>query len=233
MKKEILPAEKFLNELIIDKQDVYQNLIEQGETEEEILQRILDFIDQQPSIINKQGVNVKVRKDIVIEYYGLEDGICKSLQQVALKYNSSRERIRQLLAKTLRLFRNDSERFLFAKKDFEELQIKRKLEEENKPTEIELMREKIKLGELKLVSLDDFFFAFFKETKGGYILRLYNSLNRADIKNLYDLTQLTEEDIRNMRCIGKKITEELKKALNELGLSLKSNNIETNANIGI
>ena len=78
MKKEILPAEKFLNELIIDKQDVYQNLIEQGETEEEILQRILDFIDQQPSIIKRNGINLKVHKDVVIEFFGLKDGVCKT-----------------------------------------------------------------------------------------------------------------------------------------------------------
>ena len=228
-----LPAEKFLYALINGEQSVYQNLIEQGESEEEILQRILDFIDEQPSIIKRNGVNLKVHKDVVIEFFGLKDGVCKTYQAVSLKYNISRERVRQLLARTLREFRNDSERFLYTKKDFEELQIKRKLEEENKPTEIELMREKIKLGELKLISLDDFFDTLFKESKGGYILKLYNCLIRADINNLYDLTQLTEEDIRNLRLIGEKLTQELQKALNELGLSLKSNNIETTTNIGI
>lgn len=52
-------------------------------------------------------------------------------------------------------------------------------------------------------------------------VRSYNSLKRAGINNLGELTQMTESDMMKVRNLGRKSLEEVKAKLASLGLSLK------------
>jgi len=49
-------------------------------------------------------------------------------------------------------------------------------------------------------------------------------LKRADINTVADLSEKTEEDMMKVRNLGRKSLEEVKKKLEELGLSLRQNN---------
>ncbi len=51
-------------------------------------------------------------------------------------------------------------------------------------------------------------------------VRSYNCLKRAKINNVADLTQKSEDDMMRVRNLGRKSLEEVKKKLEELGLSL-------------
>lgn len=52
-------------------------------------------------------------------------------------------------------------------------------------------------------------------------VRSYNSLKRAGINTLGELTQMTEADMMKVRNLGRKSLEEVKAKLASLGLSLK------------
>lgn len=302
MKKDIVPAEKFLKDLFGEKNDVYKNLILQGETEEEITQRILDLIDTLPSTVDSKGR--KIHKDLVIEYYGFKDGDCKTFQQLAKKYNVANSSIRQKTLKSLRILKYYSERFLYTKKDYKIKQEEEKVEYDIiRPAKLELYEEvpidylklgdkvirflkraniqtikdlamqsresllkkvrisgislkiienclqskgltlddpkrkdvakEIELKKLKTISLDDFIYTI-SLNPDEYLGKMRHFLwYYGNIKTLYDLTQLSENDLLNIRGVGVKSVETIKKALNKLGLSLKSNTIEPTNDLGV
>ncbi|MBQ1511678.1 MAG: DNA-directed RNA polymerase subunit alpha [Selenomonadaceae bacterium] len=55
-------------------------------------------------------------------------------------------------------------------------------------------------------------------------VRSFNCLKRADINTVADLAEKSEDDMMKVRNLGRKSLEEVKKKLEELGLSLKQNN---------
>ena len=55
-------------------------------------------------------------------------------------------------------------------------------------------------------------------------VRSFNCLKRAGINSVADLTQKTEEDMMKVRNLGRKSLDEVKKKLEELGLSLRQEN---------
>ena len=55
-------------------------------------------------------------------------------------------------------------------------------------------------------------------------VRSFNCLKRANINTLADLAEKTEDDMMKVRNLGRKSLEEVKKKLEELGLTLKQNN---------
>lgn len=55
-------------------------------------------------------------------------------------------------------------------------------------------------------------------------VRSFNCLKRANINTVADLTSKTEEDMMKVRNLGRKSLEEVKKRLEDLGLSLAENN---------
>lgn len=55
-------------------------------------------------------------------------------------------------------------------------------------------------------------------------VRSFNCLKRADINTVADLAEKTEDDMMKVRNLGRKSLEEVKKKLEELGLTLKQNN---------
>ena len=55
-------------------------------------------------------------------------------------------------------------------------------------------------------------------------VRSFNCLKRANINTVADLAEKTEDDMMKVRNLGRKSLEEVKKKLEELGLSLRQNN---------
>lgn len=55
-------------------------------------------------------------------------------------------------------------------------------------------------------------------------VRSFNCLKRANINTVADLAEKTEDDMMRVRNLGRKSLEEVKKKLEELGLTLKQNN---------
>ena len=58
----------------------------------------------------------------------------------------------------------------------------------------------------------------------GLSVRSFNCLKRANINTVADLAEKTEDDMMKVRNLGRKSLEEVKKKLEELGLTLKQNN---------
>ena len=56
-------------------------------------------------------------------------------------------------------------------------------------------------------------------------VRSFNCLKRANINTVADLAEKTEDDMMKVRNLGRKSLEEVKKKLEELGLTLKQNNV--------
>ncbi len=54
-------------------------------------------------------------------------------------------------------------------------------------------------------------------------VRSYNSLKRAGINTVEELTYKSEDDMMKVRNLGKKSLDEVAKKLEELGLSLRKN----------
>ncbi len=55
-------------------------------------------------------------------------------------------------------------------------------------------------------------------------VRSFNCLKRAGINTVADLAQKTEDDMMKVRNLGRKSLDEVKKKLEELGLSLRQDN---------
>lgn len=86
--------------------DVYHSI--DGCTLAKALQKAIDNIstvkrprDLQPSFITRY-------KRVLTLRYGLEDGNCRTLKEIGMEFNLTRERIRQIEAKALRLLRHPS-----------------------------------------------------------------------------------------------------------------------------
>ena len=55
-------------------------------------------------------------------------------------------------------------------------------------------------------------------------VRSFNCLKRAGINTVADLAQKSEDDMMKVRNLGRKSLDEVKKKLEELGLSLRQDN---------
>ena len=70
----------------------------------------------------------------------------------------------------------------------------------------------------------------YKKSYGFYIeeldfsVRTYNCLKRYGINNLYELQNMTIEDLMKVRNLGKKSLKEIKNKLLEMGIELKESN---------
>ena len=96
--------------------DFFKILIDMGITES-ISNDLLDDSDLETNIANKilfesfiQDIDLSLSTDrqrqVIHMRYGLDDGIPKSLEEVAKVQNVTRERVRQIEAKCLRLLRH-------------------------------------------------------------------------------------------------------------------------------
>lgn len=96
--------------------DFFKVFIDVGITES-ISDDLLDSIDMESNVINKalfepfvQDIDDALATDrqrqIIHQRYGLDDGIPKTLEEVAKIHNITRERVRQIEAKCLRLLRH-------------------------------------------------------------------------------------------------------------------------------
>lgn len=173
------------------------------------------------------------RERICIHSYFVED---LTYEKVAEYFNVGKERIRQIIARTLRKIRNP-ERFKYIKYGLNgaEVLVETRKEELRKSHLKELIRQNEKMEK----SLDRFpRLEELVDVKNERILstpieelelsvRSYNCLKRwkhydggHDIKDLYDLTFVTEEELMKCRNLGRRSLEEIKNKMAEYGLHL-------------
>lgn len=261
MKKEIIPAEKFLKDILpkckhledlLPEEGVYQNLINKGETNKEITQRILDFIKQLYNCDNTDKMLFKYNarnEEMLIYRYGLLDNEYKTLDKVALKYKLNKCHVSEVLNRYLGIYASDClgrQGFLYTKKEVEEY-INQCSEEEKKnaiyslkgigfykPNKTSLIQQSIN-KETKptktineKIKLGDFKSITTEEIVSvisgnqEFKSRVYNVLLRMGLHDLSDLLNVTEEDFLKRRGVGPRVIAEIKNALNKLGLKLKS-----------
>lgn len=158
-------------------------------------------------------------------------------EKVAEQFNVGKERIRQIVAKALRKMRNPS-RFKYIKYGLEgaKVLVETRKEELRKSHLKELIRQNEKMEK----KLDRFpRLEELVDVKNVRVLstpieelelsaRSYNCLKRwknysdgKDIKDLYDLTFVTEEELMKCRNLGRRSLEEIKTKMAEFGLHLK------------
>ena len=154
-----------------------------------------------------------------------------TLAEVGKEFGVTRERVRQIIARALRKIK-------LLVLNYEQIQDKKhKQEQEQKLAEdlhqqreklIEVFREKGVIDNEMTAYFGDVMFgckeeeceAFLKKTSIAELeisVRTYNALRNVGIQTLYDLMQLDEHVIINIRGLGKKSYEELRKCVNKLG----------------
>lgn len=174
------------------------------------------------------------RERTCVELYFGQD---LTYEKVSGHFNVGRERIRQILAKVLRKIRNP-ERFKFIKYGFEGAKtlIETRKEELRKSHLKELIRQNEKMEKKldrfprleELVDVKNVRVLSTPINELELSVRSYNCLKRwkhypdgKDIKDLYDLTFVTEEELMKCRNLGRRSLEEIKNKMAEFGLHLK------------
>ena len=162
-----------------------------------------------------------------------------SLEEIGKKYGITRERVRQIIIKSIKKIKSVKSCFINGK---DKLELINKQEREQLLQEIreQLTKDVIKEQLLKfsdeeiketLVILNNEFAKRkeeeYKKSYGFYIeeldfsVRTYNCLKRYGINNLYELQNMTIEDLMKVRNLGKKSLKEIKNKLLEMGIELK------------
>ena len=165
-----------------------------------------------------------------------------SLEEIGKKYGITRERVRQIIIKSIKKIKSVKSCFINGK---DKLELINKQEREQLLQEIrdQLTKDVIKEQLLKLsdeeiketlVILNNEFAKRkeeeHKKSHGFYIedldfsVRTYNCLKRYGINDLYELQNMTIEDLMKVRNLGKKSVKEIKNKLLEMGIELKESN---------
>lgn len=222
-------------------------LIETEEPFIKLIRAVLGIHDQQPLYISEEietsflqhakTTLSDMQYDILARHFGLESHDQETFEQIGNTYNITRERCRQIEAKALRLLRSpESIQYLFPDntdqliktlneidqvKNLRDSQIqKMKIAQQSKniyDTQLQHLTEPnaswnehtMKAVELEYIGLD---------------IRSYHVLFAHGCKTLYDVVQLTEEEISTFRNAGKNTVINIKYCLKKnFGLTLKAN----------
>lgn len=194
-------------------------------------------------IIEVQLLTLTPHEEKVIRMrYGL-GGERQSLEEIGAHFNVTRERIRQVEAKTLRKLRHPSRsRYL---KNFQNMQIRltalsdrtKSFEDKLRTTDenLDQVSRRLEVTEQALRQLP-----FAKELAGlpedspkpvdpildrsvdelEFSVRTYNCLDRAGIKTVRDLVQRSDREMLAVKNFGKKCLREIKEILKEMHLDL-------------
>lgn len=156
-----------------------------------------------------------------------------TLEEIANDMNISKERVRMIEQKALRKLRHPSRWTKITcginfENDIIELQERVNAKEKELSSKLHLLRAKIEkidavlkeFGfDLKLTTPED-------ESPIdvlGLSVRSYNCLKRSGVNTIKELTLMTENELRNVRNLGPRCTEEVIVALEKFGYSLKIN----------
>ena len=141
----------------------------------------------------------------------------KTLEEIGIEYNLTRERVRQILGKARKKVKAkylDFKKYLEFSLAQERLKLASEVWERWKEEHIEIppvVEEEIKENYYNNLTIEDL----------DLSVRSYNCLKRAGIYALLDLTQKTEIDMMKVRNLGKKSLREVKQKLAEYGLAFK------------
>lgn len=181
-------------------------------------------------------------KSVIESIYGLKEGKTpKTLKNVSREFGISELRVSQIRSKTLRLLRNpirNRKNKITSKIEDEYLTDKEKQQIEEIKKNIQLQNGDLSenLGKLKEIQEQERIRKeqerIRKEDKDdeervdvsdlGFTVRSYNGLKRAGINYLDDLANMTEEQLRKTRNIGKIGFEEIVAKMQEFGISFKT-----------
>ena len=161
----------------------------------------------------------------------------KTLQKIGDELYITRERVRQIIARSVEKLDYMNSKFKFFYDDDQSIE---KLCKEKEIKSAALTEEILKLdraleqsrtmyfndettlGEIrKFLSSYEGYDQIINITDLNFSVRTTNCLCRAYIKNIIDLTLRSEEDLMNLKNFGKKCLIEVKTKLKELGLSLR------------
>ena len=177
-----------LNTKIGDEEDIeLENFIASEENvEDKVIQSVVS-----ESIKEILSVLKPKEKDIIIERFGLEDGMPKTLEQVGEKYNVSRERIRQQEARAIRQLKHNTKLNKYKDEESSMTQIEKK-ESKNKekiyafldiePTYRDLVIRTInsRIPQTERILLNQVFGAYFDSVSNDSLLKDYEK------KKLYE-----------------------------------------------
>jgi len=181
------------------------------------------------------GTLTERQQTVLKEYYENE----KTLEEIGNEVGITRERIRQVTVKALRMLRHPSrKRYITHGYKIASGELSRQVEERYLE-ELKLLEavyaEKVSELRQKISELDDNSKRLeYKEsvdfmkslelpiTDLNLSVRSYNCLARAGIKTLYELCNYTYNDLIAVRNLGRKSTEEVIAKMKEYGLKLKN-----------
>lgn len=143
-----------------------------------------------------------------------------TLEQIGKELGVTRERVRQIISRTLRRLKFRHRHFIYG--EYANLQLKAKQEyEEYKKTLIDKWTYESALE----------FIENYKNTNQhtettidelDFSIRTYNCLKRGGINTIMELTSQSEEDLMKLRNLGRKSFKEIIRVLGEKGLELRN-----------
>lgn len=156
--------------------------------------------------------NVLTERERYVLFRRYHDNL--TLRQIATENNVTQERIRQVIARSIRKLRHPQRVMDYTcvtKAEYNNLKTRYDNLKSvyNKKYCDESNQEVYPLYDMTLEELE-------------LSVRSYNCLRRAGIKNLKDITDKTELEIRRVRNLGKKSVKEITDKLSELGVSFKN-----------
>lgn len=197
--------------------------------EEEFENRLTKYFESENCWLNER------EQKIIWSFFKEE----KTLQKIGDELFITRERVRQIIAKSVEKLNYINSKFKWFYENEENLE---KLIHERDEAIKELQS---KIDQLQLLILNADFMYFNNDTTIGEVkeflktlknqnlnnvstiddldltVRTYNCLKRSKILRITDIVERTEEDFMKIRNMGQKSVKELKEKINELGLSLK------------
>ena len=134
-------------------------------------------------------------------------------EEIASKYDVTKERIRQILNRALRQAKKSIVAYHVevAKKENEKKLLELKEKQQQAKQVYENTQKEILSKDIDVIWIEDIDFS----------VRAYNCLKRRGINSLGELILYSEDDIRKIKYLGLKTLEEIKAKLEEFGLHLK------------
>lgn len=139
-----------------------------------------------------------------------------TLEQVAKSENVTRERIRQIQTKALTKLRHP-----YRKGKIIAVSMDKILEKETEYSNLYKEYEFLKQDYLEITQKKSVPIWLTPIEELDFSVRAYNCLKRHGINTLKDITKMTEMDLMKVRNMGKHTAEEIKRKLEEYGLSLQ------------